>query len=276
MHSGATVSAYSNPPKRNCRRHQRMTAIFGGSFLVMLLMGCGSSELPIVVDRNTGDWQKDISQLYIPSEVARNFLTEDEAEVMQRGGNRSSGAVVWVLVLLVLAGIAFYAFLAYRDQYEQENAITCFVIFMAIIILVLIIIGTAIWRSVDSSNHARQLDQLASMWLDVDRFNKTLGNMHVVDRLQAAGNPVEVGSRAEVIKQLSETKKQLLRAIETYAILRDNPDFEWGMNEITSLVDNRAVREIENRAGDLAEAYSNALEIEMNARKMLSSLRERD
>jgi len=275
MQSRDTVRANSNPPRHGCLRHQTF-AICGGSLLLMLLMGCGSSELPVIVDRNTGDWQKDISELYIPAEVAQNFLTEDEVDVMQRGGNRSSGAVGWVLVLLVLAGIAFYAFLAYRDQCEQENAITCFVVFVAIIILVMIIIGTAIWRSVDLSRQARQLDQLASMWLDVDRFNKTLANIHVVDRLQAAGNPVEVGSRAEVLKQLAETKKQLLRAIETYAILRDNPDFEWGMNEITSLVDNKAVREIENRAGDLAEAYSNALEIEMNARKMLSSLRERD
>jgi hypothetical protein len=241
-------------------------------------MGCGKSDLPVITYRSTGDWEGDIAQLYIPLEDVEKFLTKEDVDILQYGKQRRAGANarIWAVVLLIFAGLAFCGFLASREHYEPDNAIFFFVVFIILLLLIAIIIGTAIWRSAASSSREHELNQLASMWVDVERFNTTLANIHVVDRLQEAGNPVEVSSRSDVMDQLEETKTQLLRAFKTYAILRDNPDFEWGMHEITSLIDNRAVRNLENRAGDLAEAYSSALEIEMNARKVLNSLRERE
>lgn len=79
------------------------------------------------------------------------------------------------------------------------------------------------------TRRARQWQQqhrvLLGLLKEVKNYNTIVNNIKVLDQLRAVGNPVQLSDRDKVIKALIINRSDLVRALNTERILRENPDF---------------------------------------------------
>jgi hypothetical protein len=79
------------------------------------------------------------------------------------------------------------------------------------------------------TRRARQWQQqhrvLLGLLKEVKNYNTIVNNIKVLDQLRAVGNPVQLTDRDKVIKALIINRRDLVRALNTERILRENPDF---------------------------------------------------
>lgn len=68
---------------------------------------------------------------------------------------------------------------------------------------------------------------------EVYKYNQLVKNIDVIDQLKEVGHSVSLSDRENVIKALRITREELIRALKTEKILRENPGFnpdEFAMN----------------------------------------------
>ena len=63
------------------------------------------------------------------------------------------------------------------------------------------------------------------LFAEVEKCNRAILDIDVFDQLQDAGNPIKLESRESAIAALRMTRNDLVRALKTERILRENPDF---------------------------------------------------
>jgi hypothetical protein len=66
---------------------------------------------------------------------------------------------------------------------------------------------------------------LKHLILEVDKYNDTVNNVNVLDQLKDIGNPINFSDRLQMVDALRLTREDLVRAIKTERILRENPNF---------------------------------------------------
>jgi len=70
---------------------------------------------------------------------------------------------------------------------------------------------------------------LGSLLDEVDRYNQTVqelvSHVNVIDELAKAGNPVGIKERGKIIGAFKNMRADLIRALKTEKIFRDNPNF---------------------------------------------------
>lgn len=67
---------------------------------------------------------------------------------------------------------------------------------------------------------------LISLLTDVKNHNQVIYRIQVLDELSSVGNQVSLDDRATVLEALKITKENLIQALKTDRILRDNPGFK--------------------------------------------------
>jgi len=60
----------------------------------------------------------------------------------------------------------------------------------------------------------------------VNQHNKIIRNLDVLDQLKSIGNPIQISERERVLEALRMNRQNLVRALETGRILRENPKFK--------------------------------------------------
>ena len=60
----------------------------------------------------------------------------------------------------------------------------------------------------------------------VNQHNKIIRNLDVLDQLESVGNPIQISERERVLEALIINRKNLVRALETGRILRENTKFK--------------------------------------------------
>jgi hypothetical protein len=60
----------------------------------------------------------------------------------------------------------------------------------------------------------------------VNQHNKIIRNLDVLDQLEYVGNPIKLSEREKVLEALKINRQNLVRALETGRILRENPKFK--------------------------------------------------
>jgi len=125
---------------------------------------------------------------------------------------------------------------------------------------------------------SRRMPLLLNLLEEVDRYNRIIQAIHINDQLVEAGNPeVKLAQRAEVIEALKLTRADLIRALKTERILRQNEDLIEQQSELFG--DNLAaltalqVREQASEQGRLLDA---ALQIALHVRSQIRQLQERE
>ncbi|WP_017652565.1 hypothetical protein [Fortiea contorta] len=158
------------------------------------------------------------------------------------------------LSLFTLAAIST----ASDSSLVEKDSSYIFLFFIAIIILLIILIS--IKRNIDIANH--KFKPLSKILEEVDKHNKLVRDIDILDQLKAAGNPVNLDNRLDVIKAINTTKQDLLRALKTEKILRDNPEFnpEYFTVDITTL----EALKISEKATEYGQILEQALNIEIN------------
>lgn len=120
-----------------------------------------------------------------------------------------------------------------------------------------IIIGRWIWQK------RTTLTALITLLEDVDRYNSVIRAIQITDQIEAAGNrDAMISDRQTVIAALKLTREDLLRAVKTEKILRENQEFigtnpELFANNLTAV----KALQLSDRASEYGQFLDRALQI---------------
>ena len=98
----------------------------------------------------------------------------------------------------------------YRDNWSL------IILSTIIFIIASVSIGIYLWQPIKKDRHL--ID-------GVNQHNKIIHNLDVLDQLESVGNPVKLSEREKVLEALKINRQNLVRALETGRILRENPKF---------------------------------------------------
>lgn len=109
---------------------------------------------------------------------------------------------------------------------------------------------------------------------DVDRYNAVIKAIDINDQIEAAGNPgVVIQEREKVIAALKLTRNDLVRALKTERILRENKDFiitntELFANNLATLTAMQVTEEATEHGKLLNEALQIALDVQIEMKRL--------
>ncbi|MEA5516358.1 hypothetical protein [Nodularia sp. UHCC 0506] len=109
---------------------------------------------------------------------------------------------------------------------------------------------------------------------DVDRYNAVIKAIDINDQIEAAGNPgVVIQERERVIAALKLTRTDLVRALKTERILRENKNFilrntELFANNLATLTAMQVTEEATEHGRLLNEALQIALDVQLEMKRL--------
>jgi hypothetical protein len=109
---------------------------------------------------------------------------------------------------------------------------------------------------------------------DVERFNTVIKVIDINDQIEAAGNlEVSIKERHKVIEALKLTRKDLVRALRTEKILRENKHFILGNSELfANNLAALASMEVTQEAAEHSKLLNEALEIALDVQYQMKKL----
>ena len=105
---------------------------------------------------------------------------------------------------------------------------------------------------------------------EVRKFNQLLSNIDILDQLEIVGNPVKLSEREKVLQAFKINRSNLVRALQTDRILRENPKFRPELFSI-DLRELRALQSIEKATEYgllLDEALQLGVDVQTEMRKL--------
>jgi len=131
-----------------------------------------------------------------------------------------------------------------------------------------------IWKRKNNFLKANMTNSLQVLLNDVERFNTVIKVIDINDQIEAAGNSeVSIKERHKVIEALKLTRKDLVRALRTEKILRENKHFMLGNSEL--FVNNLAAlasMEVTQEAAEHSKLLNEALEIALDVQYQMKKL----
>ncbi len=115
---------------------------------------------------------------------------------------------------------------------------------------------------------------LQTLLNDVDRYNAVIKAIDINDQIEAAGNPgVKITERTKVIEALKLTRADLVRALKTEKILRENKKFiisntELFANNLATLT----AMQVSEKASEHGRLLNEALQIALNVQDEMRQL----
>ncbi|MBD2186170.1 hypothetical protein [Aerosakkonema funiforme] len=111
---------------------------------------------------------------------------------------------------------------------------------------------------------------------DVERFNITIKGIDINDQIEAAGNPgVRLQDRERVIQALKLTREDIIRALKTEKVLRENEQFikinpELFANNLTAL----AALQVDEQASEYGRYLNEAFQIGLSIQDEMKKLQK--
>ncbi|QOV23990.1 hypothetical protein [Anabaenopsis elenkinii] len=111
---------------------------------------------------------------------------------------------------------------------------------------------------------------LCKLLEEVDRHNQIIKNIDTLDQLKSVGNAIDLSNREKVIEAIKITRKDLLLAIKTDKILRENP----GFNPESFAVDLTGLQalQVSATASEYSQILDQALQIGVNVQEEMRQL----
>ncbi len=119
---------------------------------------------------------------------------------------------------------------------------------------------------------------LLNLLEEVDRYNRIIQAIHLNDQLVEAGNPeVKLAQRDQVIEALKLTRADLIRALKTERILRQNQDLieqqsDFFGDNLTALT----TLQVREQAGEQGRLLDAALQVALHVRSQIRQLQQRE
>ncbi|MDH6057383.1 hypothetical protein [Umezakia ovalisporum] len=129
------------------------------------------------------------------------------------------------------------------------------------------------WKKLKILNH-NMTNALEILLKDVDRYNAVIKAIDINDQIEAAGNPgVVIKEREKVIAALKLTRTDLIRALKTERILRENKNFilkntELFANNLGTLTAMQVTEEATEHGRLLNEALQIALDVQIEMKRL--------
>ncbi|WP_341731475.1 hypothetical protein [Microcoleus sp. EPA2] len=124
---------------------------------------------------------------------------------------------------------------------------------------------------------SHQNKHLINLFDDVDRYNGIIKAIAINDDIEDAGNSgVKIADRSKVIQALELIRKDLVRALKTERIIRENQKFVGTNSELfaTNLVALNALQ-ISDRASEQGRLLNEALQVAVGVQAEMKKLQER-
>lgn len=118
---------------------------------------------------------------------------------------------------------------------------------------------------------------LVNLFDDVDRYNAIIKAIEINDNIEEAGNhKVSIRNREQVIEALYLIREDLVRALKTERILRENKKFVAGHSDMFD-TNFRALTalQINDRASEQGRLLNEALQIAVGVQEEMKKLQER-
>jgi hypothetical protein len=114
---------------------------------------------------------------------------------------------------------------------------------------------------------------LCSLLDEVDRYNAVIKAIHINDQLGATGTTEILSERKQVIDALTLIKEDLVRALKTEKILRENRNFLVTSPELLA-TNLRTVQtlQVNNRASEYGHLLNEALQIAVGVQQEMTKL----
>lgn len=131
-----------------------------------------------------------------------------------------------------------------------------------------------IWKSRSKIVKLNMTNSLQILLSDVERYNTVIRAIDINDQIEEAGNPeVLIKERASVIEALKLTKSDLVRALKTERILRENKSFilsntELFVNNLATLTAMQVNEQATEHGRLLNEALQIALDVQYEMKKL--------
>lgn len=124
---------------------------------------------------------------------------------------------------------------------------------------------------------SHQHKHLINLFDDVDRYNGIIKAIEINDQIEDAGNSqVKIGDRAKVIQALQLIRDDLVRALKTERILRENKKFVATNSELfaTNLKTLSALQ-ISDRVSEKSRLLNEALQVALGVQAEMKKLQNR-
>lgn len=118
----------------------------------------------------------------------------------------------------------------------------------------------------------RSLKKIIRLIKEVQNHNQIVKNLHTLDQLVEAGNPIKLNDRGTVIDALRITRAGLVRTLKTEKILRENPKFmpEYFNIDLTTIESEKTTV----RAVEYAELLNDALQVGVSVQQAMRKLKD--
>ncbi|WP_445627027.1 hypothetical protein [Nostoc sp. DSM 114167] len=143
----------------------------------------------------------------------------------------------------------------------------------------LISIGGTMNNSFENStksniNKINEIDyKLSKIAEEVQKYNQLVQNITVIEQLQEIGHRVCLDDREKVIEAFQLTRDELIRALKTERILRENPDFNPEKFAINlSMIKTLQIRE---QASEYGQLLNEALQVAVSVQEEMIKLQSR-
>ncbi|HYX17166.1 MAG TPA: hypothetical protein VE944_23010 [Nostoc sp.] len=131
-----------------------------------------------------------------------------------------------------------------------------------------------IWKSKSKIVKYHMTNSLRILLKDVERYNTVIRAIDINDQIEEAGNPeVLIKERESVIEALKLTKSDLVRALKTETILRENKSFilsntELFVNNLATLTAMQVNEQATEHGRLLNEALQIALDVQHEMKRL--------
>ncbi len=125
---------------------------------------------------------------------------------------------------------------------------------------------------------ARQNQDLINLFDDVDRYNGIIKAIAINDQIEDAGNAaVKIGDRAKVIQALQLIRDDLVRALKTERILRENKKFVATNSELfANNLRTLNALQISDRASKQGRLLNEALQLAIGVQEEMKKLQDQN
>jgi hypothetical protein len=140
-------------------------------------------------------------------------------------------------------------------------------IILLIIVPIAVTIGRSLWRRFTCP-------KALTMLLDeVERYHSVINAIHINDQLSISGNESSINDREKVIAALQLIREDLVRALKTERILRDNKKLLSSNQELfDSNLANLQALQLSSQAGEYAQLLNQSLQIAIDVQTEIRKL----
>lgn len=139
-------------------------------------------------------------------------------------------------------------------------------------------IGGLIFEDAWKIRCSHQNQHLINLFDDVDRYNGIIKTIEINDQIEDAGNSgIKIGDRSKVIEALQLIRDDLVRALKTERILRENKKFVATKSELfVSNLKTLSALQISDRASEQGRLLNEALQVALEVQAEMKKLQERN